>query len=273
MIAAMRIGPIVVLANALALLSAPAGAAEPGDLYVERAAVRALDGRCDLFEPRLADALEAAAAQARGAALRAGADPVALESRRRAAEARARRAPCDSADAQLVRDRVRAAFGDWARTPRMTYDGWRAERGSQRAVWRMSQGSRTGASPVTFGLPDFDADAPAAVVSFVGDPRPYAARIVMRETRSRRPNARRIVWASGAETARKELLAEGRREGQLWRFPATALDALAELDPRETFQMEFVFRDDSVARATFRVGDVAAGRAFVKMGPLERRAP
>lgn len=32
--------------------------------------------------------------------------------------------------------------------------------------------------------------------------------------------------------------------------------------------IEFLFRDDSVARARFEVGDLAAGRAFTAMGSL-----
>ena len=51
-------------------------------------------------------------------------------------------------------------------------------------------------------------------------------------------------------------------------FPVAAANALAGLDPREPFVIEFLFRDDSVARATFEAGDFAAARAFIGMGSL-----
>ena len=45
-------------------------------------------------------------------------------------------------------------------------------------------------------------------------------------------------------------------------------DALAALDPREPFALEFLFRDGSVARARFEAGDFAAGQAFLAMGAV-----
>ena len=120
---------------------------------------------------------------------------------------------------------------------------------------------------------------PAAVVSFVGKPRPYAARIVMRDAaRSPRPwlgteglppeAARRAVFAAGSDIAPRDLLASGARAGEVWRFPDSAAEALAALDPREPFLIEFLFRDDSVATARFEAGDFAAARAFLAMGPV-----
>ena len=64
------------------------------------------------------------------------------------------------------------------------------------------------------------------------------------------------------------LLAEGRRAGEAWRFPAATATALERLDPRETFAIEFHFRDGSVATAKFEAGDFTAGRAFLAMGML-----
>ncbi|MFC0634858.1 hypothetical protein [Brevundimonas balnearis] len=274
----MRIGPTLLLANALLALAAPAAATEALDLYRERALVSALDRRCDLLSGPTAAALDAATAQARGAALRGGADAATLDGERRRAERRAAAAACDGADAATIRTRVERAFGDWSRTPRLTLAGdwsaWRAERGAAEG-WRLVQTGRTGASPVAFGLPSFDAQGPAAVVSFVGAPRPYGARLVFRDAeRTARPSldprarvAKRTIWASSQARAPSALLG-GRRDGEVWRFPAEAIDRLAELDPRERFTVEFVFRDDSVARAEFEVGELIAGRAFVQLGPL-----
>lgn len=279
MVEAMRIGPTLLLANALLAFAAPVTSAGAIDLYRERELVRALDRRCDLLSAATSAALQAATAQARNAALRGGADARTLNAEHRRAEARAASVACSGRDARTIRDRVEQAFGGWSRTPRLTLAGadgaWRAERGAAEG-WRLVQTGRTGASPVAFGLPSFDTRGPAAVVSFVGAPRPYAARLVFRDVaRTARPSldprARvptRVVWAAGQAQAPAALLEAGRRSGDIWRFPAESLDALAELDPRERFTVEFVFRDDSVARAEFEVGELIAGRAFVRLGPL-----
>ncbi len=271
---------------AAALIGLPAAAwAGPAETYYERAFVVAADARCNLFAPNIEAALTAATAQARGAALRSGASETDLAAA--AARARASAGTVSCADPQLatVRARVDGAFSGWLRTPRMDFPGtrrpWTANRvRSAEANWRLQQISVVGASPVAFGYAG-KGDAPdlTAVVSFVGRSRPYAARIVLRDpARVRRPwlagdglapvSARASLWATSVGPADPTLLAEGRRAGEAWRFPATAAAALERLDPRETFAVEFHFRDGSVATAKLEVGDFAAGRAFLAMGTL-----
>ena len=80
--------------------------------------------------------------------------------------------------------------------------------------------------------------------------------------------ARGAVFAAGSDLAPRELLSSGARAGEVWRFPDSAVEALATLDPRESFLIEFLFRDDSVATARFEAGDFAAARAFLAMGPV-----
>lgn len=278
----MTIGATRLLANALVaagllLASGAAAASEAAALFRERSVVQAFGRRCGLFGEGVATALGAAAAQARNAALRAGIDRVALDEAARAATQQAARLACASADARLIKARVEHAFDGWLRTPRLVLPGdrseWHAERSSPRG-WRLAQVSRTGASPVVFGLPGYRTP-PATVVAFAGAPRPYAARLSFRDTaREPRPaldprarGVRRMVWATGSRPATADQLPAGSRAGEVWTFPAEAMDQLAELDPRERFTVEFLFRDDSVARAHFEVGDVAAGRAFVSLGP------
>jgi len=75
---------------AAAVVAAPGLAnAQPADLFYERTVMTAADARCDLFAPEVGAALAAATAQARGAALRAGASAEAL----RAVELSARAQP------------------------------------------------------------------------------------------------------------------------------------------------------------------------------------
>lgn len=274
----------VVIAAAVLATPAPAWAG-PADTYYERAFVVAADARCGLFDDRVDAALTAATAQARGAALRSGAAEADLKAVAARAVARAGTVSCRDPQLAVVRDRVDGAFSGWARTPRMTFPGktrpWVADRNAwSRPGWRLMQASRVGASPVTFGYGgEAEGDALTAVVSFVGRSRPYAARIVFRdEVKAPRAwlsgdglapaSARASVWATGVSAADAGLLSEGRRAGDAWRFPASAADRLARLDPREAFLVEFHFRDGSVARAPFEAGDFAAGRAFMAMGAL-----
>ncbi|HYC96777.1 hypothetical protein [Brevundimonas sp.] len=271
---------------AAAVLATPAQAwAGPADTYYERAFVVAADARCDLFAPQVDAALTAAMAQARGAALRSGAAEADLNAVVARARSRAAAVSCRDPQLATVRARVDGAFSGWTRTPRMTFAGerqhWVADRTKwARPGWRLMQASTVGASSVTFGYGGkADASALTAVVSFVGRSRPNAARIVFRDD-AKAPRAwlaggglapastRASVWATGVSAADPGLLAEGRRAGEAWRFPASAADRLARLDPRETFLVEFHFRDGSVATARFEAGDFAAGRAFMGMGAL-----
>ena len=263
--------------------------------YYDRTFVLAAHQKCNLFRPPVAGALSAAALQSRGAALRAGTAETTLQATASRAQARARSVSCANPELAVVRDRVADAFAGWQRIPRMDFNGdrarWTADRvRREAATWRLVQTSVTGASPVRFGLSAaapgagnvFGGEALSAVVSFVGRPRPYAARMVMRDpalaarpwlTASGRAvlppeTARQQVWSAGTAAAPATLLATGRTQGEVWTFPAYGGDRLSRLDPREPFLIEFLFRDGSVATATFEAGDFAAARAFVALGTV-----
>lgn len=275
-----------VIACALALAAPAVAWAGAADAFYERAFVVAANARCQLFRPELGAALSAATAQARGAALRSGVSEADLNATAARARARAHAVACDSPDLQVVRGRVDGAFSGWTRTSRMTFPGeskaWVADRVRQeRPTWRLVQSTVVGASPVAFGYSGQGVGGSdlTAVVSFAGRSRPYAARLVMRDpARASRPwlagnglapaSSRTSVWATGSVAAQPSLLAEGRRSGEAWRFPASAATQLARLDPRETFAVEFHFRDGTVAQAPFEAGDFAAGSAFLAMGML-----
>lgn len=276
---------------AMVLVAAPTSAlAQPTGPYYERSFVLAADARCDLFQPDVAAALSAATQQARSAALRAGTSEADVRAAGDRALSRARRVSCADPQLATVRQRVEHAFAGWARLPRMEFPGVRASWIANRVPatgpsWILTQASVTGASPVTVGYTAGEVgDRLTAVVSFVGRPRPYAARIVMRDPK-RAPRAwlggasdlpptsvRHGFWAVSFGNADPGLLVAGKSTGEAWRFPTEAAHALEKLDPRETFAIEFLFRDDSVARATFEAGDFAAGRAFLSLGPLGRLA-
>lgn len=268
-----------------ALIAAvPVGAfAGPSDRYYERSFMLAANERCSLFQPQLTAALNAAAWQARGAALRAGTNGRELAETAARARLRAASTTCESDDLKMVSGRVKNAFAGWSRTSRMTFPGdrasWSADRSAYaRPTWRLMQATMTGASPVRFGVVG-GLDRPdqlMSVVSWQGRSRPTGVRIVMRDqtvtdrpwlARELPPQAqRRVFWASGVSAADASLLAENRTAGQAWVFQASVADALSHLDPREVFVVEFVFRDGSIATSTFEAGDFGAGRAFLAMG-------
>ncbi|WP_269515992.1 hypothetical protein [Brevundimonas subvibrioides] len=296
----MRIGRFSRIASAVTIgavlaLSPVLAAAEGGGTYYDRTFVLAADRKCRLFQAPVAGALTAATLQSRGAALRGGVAEATLNETAARARYRAARVDCANPELAMVRDRVADAFAGWQRIPRMDFIGdratWTADRVRREdAAWRLVQPSVVGASPVRFGLSAsppqpgtvFGGNVLSAVVSFVGRPRPYAARIVMRDPAlAPRPwltaagagvlppvSARQEVWSAGTAAAAPTLLATGRTQGEIWRFPQTGADALATLDPREPFLVEFLFRDGSVATTTFEAGDFAAARAFVALGTV-----
>jgi hypothetical protein len=257
--------------------------------YYERSFVLAADARCRLFAPAVTSALAASTWQARGAAARAGASDVALAQTAERARTSAARTRCGDPELATVRNRVGAAFSGWSRVARMTFPGGRAAWVANRSdfsspTWRLMQTTRVGASPVTFGYVEGGGERQnlKAVVSFAGRSRPYAARVVMRDVEraphpymsaggvaSMPPEAtRRAFFAAGNLPADRALLQPEKTQGEAWLFPAPTADALAKLDPREPFTVEFLFSDGSVARANFEAGDFAAGRAFIAMGSL-----
>ncbi|HEV2081897.1 MAG TPA: hypothetical protein VGR32_05505 [Brevundimonas sp.] len=276
-----RLPAAAVVAAVTALSAAPAAAA---DAHYDRAFMLAADARCGLFAPPVRAALTSATLQARGAQLRGGATAVQAAETARRARARAASTPCDHPELRMVAGRVDQAFAGWLGLRRMEFPGlsaaWSVDRARFEAPrWRLSQTGVTGASSVVVGRV-WGQTGLTVAVSFVGKPRPTSARIVMRDP-GRFPNPwigsrptlapeaqRRAVWAGATAPADKALFAGGRRGGEIWAFSERAVAELAALDPREAFAVEFVFRDGSVARAAFEVGDLAAAEAFLTLGAV-----
>lgn len=282
------------------LVAGSALAAGAADLYYERTLMSAVDTRCRLFEPAIGAALKSAAAQARGAALRSGVAQDSLASVERRARGRAAAADCDSADIATAATRVRTAFKGYAQLARMTWPGdyadWRGDRTVTRLgpMWRLSQTSAFGYDRMVFGFGgEGTPGALLAAVSFSDGRTPYAARLIMRDParaaqpyldrrksgakgriplagRTPPPQATRAFAAEARSTASERLRPAGSKSAILFRFPMRAADALDSLDPREAVAVEFVFAGsagDQVRRAYVEVGDFAAGRAFLQVGP------
>ena len=286
-----RINPAALLAGAIVLV-APAARAGAVDLYYERALMAEAGVKCGLFTPQVQSALVSAREQARGAALRSGVAVRDIQATRDRALSRAHSAGCDSRDIALAAQRVRSGFEGYARLVRQDFPGdlagWKADRSvsAQRLLWRLTQDTRQGPVQMRFGIVGrTGGDSLMAVASFPGGATPYAARIVIRDRRvtagayldargeSLRtlPLSRRMprsgpfesFSADARSAAGSDLLAPGMTVGWAFRFPGQAAAALADLDPRESAQVEFLFTSAPTQRVYFEIGDFAAARAFL----------
>lgn len=265
--------------------------ANAADQLYERTLMTAADGRCRLFTSTVSVALDASRAQARGATLRSGASELQVAALEQRARAKAAGTACDSKDLALAASRVKKAFEGYSQMLAMTYPGdvasWKAERSVSATipVWRLSQPASFGGDRLIFGLVG-RALAVTTVATFDNGQRPYAARIIVRDTsRTLGPyiaskagrnlaakvaprNANLVFVAQTRDEAPLTLLPTGAKTGLAFRFPPAVIGAMSQLDPREAVTVEFVFqgsgRDEITRKAYIEVGDFAAGFAFLR---------
>ena len=294
-----RIGANLGAPWAVALILAPMAAhASAADLYFERSVMSAADLRCGLFSPEVGAALNAAKAQSRGAALRAGVANDSLRQTAAGASLGAGGVACRSPDLTTAAARVRNAFDGYSRLVRMNYPGdvsvWRADRTSpiDGVSWRLSQtATLSGGGAMTFGLAGQRGQPTRllAVIDLGDGPAPYAARLVLRD-QSRAPEpylgamqvsstaklplqsritprfAATVYAAATRGPADPWLVARSVKSATAFSFPIAAADAIAGLDPREAVTVELVYAGragDVVRQAYVEVGDFAAGQAFL----------
>lgn len=257
--------------------------------YHERNFILAANAKCRLFDASVEQALGAAALQTRGVLLRAGYETTQVGAAASRAQGQGRAVSCVDPALRETSNRILHAFSRWSRAARLEFPAisksWRVDRFSgSRTGWRMVQDSGIGTANARFGLAGQSPEVtkPTVVVSFRGKPRPYAARLVMRDVdllprahavsagQAQMPplSGRKTVFAARQTEAPDTLLAEGKRQGEAWEFPENAMTQLTRLDPREPFWIEFLFRDDSVARVPFEAGDAAAAKAFLGLGAV-----
>ena len=298
--ARQRLAPAV-LARTLALAAASSAATPGAEAYYERALMQAADARCHFFAPELGSALASAEAQARGAALRAGASNTAMRTVQAQASAKQAGLACNSKDLGIAAARVKTAYQGYSHLIRMSFPGddvsWQADRTLplHTPIWRLFQPASAGPTRVMFGLAG-DYSHPAqllAVGDFAPGETPYAAQLMVRDiTRAPEPYLQAVSVAAWARlplterappraavlaftaearaSADKTLLPHGATAGMAFRFPASAAEALTGLDPREAVTLVFLIQDASGARtqrAYVEVGDFAAGQAFLAAAP------
>ena len=273
-------------ATAVALLAsaAPARAAAPSLApYYERTLMGEAGARCTLFAPAVLESLRAGAAQARSAALGAGAARSDVDAARDRALAKARGVACASPDLRIAAQRVRGAFMSWSHQPQLQLPGrgggWTAQRPWLKGPrWTLSTHARLAGAPLTFGLVRLQGSESelAADLAWPGAARASAARLVMRDA-ALAPDPYLAADGQPPAQAARTVLAQTRGPapkeigpGVLFGFPAAAEAAIAGLDPRENVRLELVFPSaarDRVVSTLIPVGDFATGRAFLAAGP------
>lgn len=267
------------------LCAGPAHAVGPEVAFAERSALLGADRKCDLFEAPLRAALTAAAAQARGAVLRAGWSEARTDVLGQNARAEGARRPCSDATLLHAANGARAGFAGWARLPSMRFTGgeraWIARRTRDIDGFLLRQ-DMIAPRIASFGVREDNGRAALTLMLplAAGESPPASARLAFRDrTRAARsaadlPGRTRTGLAAlaaspasanvvHAQTRRVETVERARRA--LLTFPEATLAELAALDPREAITIDL-----DGARGTTRlhleVGDLAAARAFLAAG-------
>jgi len=262
------------------MAAAPTGAAR---LYAERTALLAGDGQCRVLAANVRAGLAAGALQARGAALRAGWTPAALDDFRARADAAGAARPCADPVLRKAAADATSAFRGWARLQKMDFQGasrtWAARRSADLDGWRLSQNlpdgakfglasDARGASQLVLAIPDKGGPAPATATLFMRDPKRMARAPL--DVPGRRASANSLAAGLAPRAAAAARIASARvmyrpKEGAprvLFFFPAAVLDEVAALDPRESVEIE-LGSGDTPRRLLVEVGDLAAAQAFL----------
>jgi hypothetical protein len=296
---ALMVPALLAAALVLPILATPgaARADSAASLLYERTLMDRAGARCRLFTPDIAAALAAAAAQARGAALRSGVGGGAVRGIEARAALKADTVPCTLTDLVKAADRVRKAFDGYAGLREMRYPGtlsaWQADRKPWPLVvsgkvqpgprWRLSQAASGGAM---VGLTTGEGSGLVVVTTASDGAETSGARLILRDP-AKAPDAvidprrrdlaglappRSVTQAFLARSigpAPASLLPRSTETGVMVAFPPEAAKAMAALDPRETATVEFVFptrTGERVETALVEVGDFAAARAFLAAG-------
>lgn len=278
----MRLPVLAVLLLMTPLAAAAADAPNARAAYVERRGLMEADARCQLFTPGIRTALEAGAAQARGALLRAGWSTVQVRELESAVVAAASGRACNDARTVSAASEARTAFSNWTSAATMSFPGWERTWTARRVVgsdgWRLSQPID---APVTatFGVREREgAQRLVLVAPFAwGQRAPASAQLVMRDpsrfTLEETSLSQRVAYGleagapspgtsiTIAATRSVELLQFGRSQ-VVFTFPDTAFRTLVGLDPRESIELR-VRAGRDVQRVFVEVGDIAAARAFL----------
>lgn len=271
-----RIVPNLFLAAACCLAAMPAFAAASEGmvrLFAERTAMVRLDAQCRLFNAEERIGLTAFTAQARGALLRAGESDARVTGLERSARDAAARRACSETVVTTEAARVRRAFQAWRTQMSAVYPGtvrsWQASRAGV-DPWRSWQELGGG---VRAGFLRTETGAVFAVES--PDTSVASARLFLRDARRLGPPAAgarlqvplRAGTISHTAAARRAAVTKVRveaapRAGTLLVFADPTTLAVAQADPRDSFEVELVSRTGAVRTVVVEVGDITAAWAY-----------
>ncbi len=271
---------------ALVCLTAAPAAADPPNAQaalVERQGLLQIDARCQVLSGGVRDALEAGAAQARGALLRAGWTSARLNELDSAITRAARERACSDPRVATSAAEARASFEYWSETSVMEFPGWSRSWVARRTVgpngFRLSQRIEA-PERGEFGVRDRNG---AQTLSLIMDQtRASSARLIVRDVSRSRAGAldlpTRIAYgleagapAIGAATrtfssTRTSERRVGAGHQTVFAFPDTAFGALLALDPRESAMLE-LSSGSVTQRFYIEIGDIGAARAFLTLRP------
>jgi hypothetical protein len=276
----------IFVAALLCLVGAPAAADPPNAqaAFVERTGLLHIDTRCHVLSAGPRTALEAGAAQARGALLRAGWTMARLSELEAAVLQAARERACTDPRVATSVAEARASFEYWAETGSMEFPGWQRAWVARRTTgpngFRLSQ--RIDApTRATFGVREREGGQRLSLVTDQG--APTAARLILRDAARSRAGAldlsTRVAYglqagAPGVGAVTRSFAgvrATERRTGSggqqvVFAFPDEAFRALLALDPRESATLE-LSSGAVTQRLYIEVGDIAAARTFLALRP------
>jgi hypothetical protein len=241
--------------------------------YGERVAMRALDQRCNLLASGPRRALAGFTAQARGAALRAGASLSHLHLIARQSTAAVATKACTDPAVQAETARLVAAHKGWRAQMTATYPGpvraWQVDRTGMdmwRAVQETNSGIRAGfvglGNNLAFAVETPDTNAAGARL-FLRD----AARLGDPTANIRLTPPLRVGTTAHVAGTRRPADSRARiglppRAGTMLIFTDTTTRAVLIADPRDTFEIEITSRTGQITRTLVEVGDIVAAFAF-----------
>jgi hypothetical protein len=269
---------------ALICLAAGPAAADPPSAQaalVERLGLLHIDTRCRVLTPPVRTAVEAGAAQARGALLRAGWTMARMGELESAVTQAARDRACTDPRVATSAAEARASFEHWAQTGSMDFPGWQRGWTARRTTgpngFRLSQSID---ARITFGVREREGGQRLSLV--MDQTNASSARLIVRDAARSRAGAldlpTRIAFglAAGAPAvstptrsfpaARTSERRVGGGNQIVFAFPDDAFRALLALDPRESATLELT-GGSVTQRLYIEVGDIAAARTFLALRP------
>lgn len=289
---------------ALALgASNPSGGTALEATFIGRARAIAADEACDLFDENQRTALESGLSQARRDLRRAGYDGGDIEAALARVRTDRQLADCGSEGVLALAEDYRSAYAGYARQPSLNFEGprrrWSADRTEYDFVhWPLMQkidGGHFGRAVLSGPRDETRQVEPAVVLA--GQSEAVSAMLVLRDPTKRAQaydrtlgglyalpdgeelarysapsHAERRIFASGRiDPAQARILNAGERGNDLpdaygFRFPESALTALAALEPQEGAAIELVDnRGRVIDRVWVEAGQLQAALDFASM--------